>query len=283
MNFGIVRVVTSLLHDIYMILEKHQLNLTMVIKGTTSTPPTLSRIPSRRRARISRPQPRVSLQVTILQFFPLLQCLLPIRHRARSLVKLLTLREKIQQLSNNAAAVPRLGLPAYQWWSESLHGVAANGPGVLFNGTIRASTLFPQVILSAAAFNRSLWRATARAIAIEARAMRNAGQAGLTFWAPNINIFRDPRWGRGQRPLARTPTTSSSPSTTSLLSRPRRRNSPAARSCSPPAASITLPMIWISGRALRDTPSMRRLQSKTCRTRSSLRLEVALRKAVRAA
>ncbi|KAG0459281.1 hypothetical protein HPP92_022409 [Vanilla planifolia] len=101
-------------------------------------------------------------------------------------------------LSQEQQDRPRLGLPAYQWWSESLHGVAANGPGVLFNGTIRASTLFPQVILSAAAFNRSLWRATARAIAIEARAMRNAGQAGLTFWAPNINIFRDPRWGRGQ-------------------------------------------------------------------------------------
>lgn len=130
--------------------------------------------------------------------FPFCNASLPISDRARSLISLLTLQEKIQQLSNTAAAVPRLGLPAYEWWSESLHGLAGNGPGVLFNGTIPAATVFPQVILSAASFNRTLWRALARSIAIEARAMYNADQAGLTFWAPNINIFRDPRWGRGQ-------------------------------------------------------------------------------------
>ncbi|XP_072987195.1 probable beta-D-xylosidase 6 [Typha latifolia] len=123
---------------------------------------------------------------------------LPIPYRARSLISLLTLPEKISQLSDSAAAVPRLGLPAYEWWSESLHGVSSNGPGVRFNGSVSAATGFPQVILSAAAFNRTLWRALAHAIAVEARAMYNLGQAGLTFWAPNINIFRDPRWGRGQ-------------------------------------------------------------------------------------
>lgn len=123
---------------------------------------------------------------------------LPIKTRAKSLISLLTLDEKIQQLSDNATQISRLGIPAYEWWSESLHGIATNGPGISFNGTIQSATGFPQVILTAAAFNRTLWREIAKAVAVEARAMYNLGQAGLTFFAPNINIFRDPRWGRGQ-------------------------------------------------------------------------------------
>ncbi|XP_043709942.1 probable beta-D-xylosidase 6 [Telopea speciosissima] len=123
---------------------------------------------------------------------------LPISTRAQSLISLLTLDEKIQQLSNNVTPIQRLGIPAYEWWSESLHGIADNGPGVSFNGSISSATSFPQVLVTAASFNRSLWFAIAEAIAVEARAMYNVGQAGLTFWAPNINIFRDPRWGRGQ-------------------------------------------------------------------------------------
>ncbi|KAL0450091.1 UNVERIFIED_CONTAM: putative beta-D-xylosidase 6 [Sesamum latifolium] len=130
--------------------------------------------------------------------YPFCNSSLPVKTRAQSLVSLLTLEEKIQQLSNNASAVPRLGIPPYEWWSESLHGIASNGPGVSFNGTVKAATSFPQVIVTAAAFNRSLWAAVASAIAVEAKAMHSVGQAGLTFWAPNINIFRDPRWGRGQ-------------------------------------------------------------------------------------
>ncbi|XP_062005597.1 probable beta-D-xylosidase 6 [Rosa rugosa] len=118
--------------------------------------------------------------------------------RAQSLISLLTLNEKIQQLSNTASGIPRLGIPPYEWWSESLHGIATNGPGVSFNGTIPSATSFPQVIVTASAFNRTLWNLIGSAIAVEARAMYNFGQAGLTFWAPNINIFRDPRWGRGQ-------------------------------------------------------------------------------------
>ncbi|KAL9328520.1 hypothetical protein ACSQ67_003523 [Phaseolus vulgaris] len=133
----------------------------------------------------------------------------PTLTRARSLVSLLTLPEKIQLLSDNASSIPRLGIPAYEWWSESLHGVAPNGPGVSFNGTIPSATGFPQVILSAASFNRSLWFRTAAAIAREARAMFNVGQAGLTFWAPNINLFRDPRWGRGQETPGEDPMLSS--------------------------------------------------------------------------
>ncbi|XP_051141419.1 probable beta-D-xylosidase 6 isoform X1 [Andrographis paniculata] len=130
--------------------------------------------------------------------YPFCNTSLPIEVRARSLVSLLTLDEKIQQLSNNASAIDRLGIPPYEWWSESLHGIASNGPGVSFNGTIKSATGFPQVLVAAASFNRTLWSAIASAIAVEAKAMHNYGQAGLTFWAPNINIFRDPRWGRGQ-------------------------------------------------------------------------------------
>ncbi|KAJ4849733.1 putative beta-D-xylosidase 6 [Turnera subulata] len=124
---------------------------------------------------------------------------LPITTRAQSLISLLTLQEKIKQLSNNASGIPRLGIPAYEWWSESLHGIATNGPGVSFmSGPVSKATGFPQVLVTAAAFNRTLWFLIGSAIAIEARAMYNVGQAGLTFWAPNVNIFRDPRWGRGQ-------------------------------------------------------------------------------------
>ncbi|KAK6151085.1 hypothetical protein DH2020_016017 [Rehmannia glutinosa] len=130
--------------------------------------------------------------------YPFCNISLPLKTRAQSLISLLTLDEKIQQLSNNASAIPRLGISSYEWWSESLHGIAANGPGISFNGTIKSATSFPQVILTASAFNRSLWAAVASAIAVEAMAMHNWGQAGLTYWAPNINIFRDPRWGRGQ-------------------------------------------------------------------------------------
>lgn len=130
--------------------------------------------------------------------YPFCDTSLPITTRAQSLISHLTLPEKIQQLCNNASAIPRLGIPAYEWWSESLHGIATNGPGISFNGTIQAATSFPQVIVLASAFNRTLWYAIAAAIGVEARAMYNVGQAGLTFWAPNVNIFRDPRWGRGQ-------------------------------------------------------------------------------------
>ncbi|KAL5556670.1 hypothetical protein UlMin_038906 [Ulmus minor] len=130
---------------------------------------------------------------------------LPITTRAQTLLSLLTLEEKVQQLGNNASAVPRLGIPAYQWWSESLHGLAPNGPGVDFSGDVTAATNFPQVILTTAGFNRTLWFLIGSAIAVEARAMYNAKQAGLTFWAPNINIFRDPRWGRGQETSGEDP------------------------------------------------------------------------------
>ncbi|KAM7252894.1 hypothetical protein ACFE04_025512 [Oxalis oulophora] len=131
--------------------------------------------------------------------YPFCQTSLPVLQRARDLVSRLTLDEKIPQLVNSAPPIPRLGIPAYQWWAEALHGVAWAGPGVRFNGSINSATSFPQVILTAASFDSYLWYRIGQVIGSEARALYNAGQAtGMTFWAPNINIFRDPRWGRGQ-------------------------------------------------------------------------------------
>ncbi|GAB2235348.1 hypothetical protein Droror1_Dr00025771 [Drosera rotundifolia] len=133
---------------------------------------------------------------------------LPVRQRAEDLVSRLTLDEKVAQLVNNAPAIPRLGVPAYQWWSEALHGVANAGPGVSFQGPVKAATSFPQVILTAASFDAELWYRIGQVIGKEARAVYNSGQAkGMTFWAPNINIFRDPRWGRGQETPGEDPST----------------------------------------------------------------------------
>ncbi|MBA0725398.1 hypothetical protein Golax_021989 [Gossypium laxum] len=123
---------------------------------------------------------------------------LPIHVRARDLIGRLTLAEKIRLLVNNAAAVPRLGIQGYEWWSEALHGVSNVGPGTKFGGAFPGATSFPQVITTAASFNESLWVQIGRVVSDEARAMYNGGMAGLTYWSPNVNIFRDPRWGRGQ-------------------------------------------------------------------------------------
>ena len=116
--------------------------------------------------------------------------------RARELVKQMTLEEKAAQLKYDAPAIERLGIPAYNWWSEALHGVAYAG----------TATVFPQAIALAAAFDSEGVHRTARVIATEGRAKYNAARMhgdrdifkGLTFWSPNVNIFRDPRWGRGQ-------------------------------------------------------------------------------------
>lgn len=128
---------------------------------------------------------------------------LPIEERARDLVSRLTLEEKIAQLNYNAPAIERLGIPAYNWWSEALHGVARNG----------RATVFPQAIGLAATWDPDLIYEIAWAISDEARAKFNASvalgnriqYAGLTFWSPNINIFRDPRWGRGQETYGEDP------------------------------------------------------------------------------
>ena len=121
------------------------------------------------------------------------------RVRAQALIDRMTLEEKSGLLSNSAAAIPRLGIPAYNWWSEGLHGLARAG----------VATSFPQVIGLAASFNRSLWRQLGRATGTEARGRNNALDGrlyhGLTLWSPNVNLFRDPRWGRGQETAGEDP------------------------------------------------------------------------------
>ncbi|WCJ43056.1 beta-xylosidase 1 [Euphorbia peplus] len=121
---------------------------------------------------------------------------LPYDVRAKDLVNLMTLHEKVQQLGDRAYGVPRLGLPKYKWWSEALHGVSYVGHGTFFDKVVPGATSFPTVILSAASFNETLWKNIGQVVSTEARAMYNLGRAGLTFWSPNINVARDPRWGR---------------------------------------------------------------------------------------
>ncbi|KAF1949057.1 glycoside hydrolase [Byssothecium circinans] len=118
--------------------------------------------------------------------------------RARSLVSLYSLEEKINATGSTSPGVPRLGIPPYEWWSEGLHGIA--GPFTNFSdkGDYSYSTSFPQPILMGAAFDDDLITQVATVISTEARAFNNANRTGLDFWTPNINPFRDPRWGRGQ-------------------------------------------------------------------------------------
>ncbi|KAF5771941.1 putative glycosidase [Helianthus annuus] len=124
---------------------------------------------------------------------------LDIKTRVKDLVKRLTLQEKAGSIVSMTDSIPRLGIPSYGWWSEALHGVSDTGPSTWFNASvIPGATSFPQVILTAASFNESLFYSIGKVVSTEARAMYNTGVAGLTFWSPNVNIFRDPRWGRGQ-------------------------------------------------------------------------------------
>jgi beta-glucosidase len=123
--------------------------------------------------------------------------------RAVDLVGRMTLEEKVLQMQNSAPAIPRLHVPAYDWWNEALHGVARAG----------LATVFPQAIGLAATWDTDLMRRVADTISTEARAkyneaIRNQDYSryhGLTFWSPNINIFRDPRWGRGQETYGEDP------------------------------------------------------------------------------
>jgi len=137
------------------------------------------------------------------QQLPYLDPSLPAEQRAADLVHRLTLEEKATQLVNQARAVPRLKVPAYDWWSEALHGVAVTG-----------TTEFPEPIGLAATFDAPGIHEMAIAIGTEARikhaqALARKGRSGmmqgLDFWAPNINIFRDPRWGRGQETYGEDP------------------------------------------------------------------------------
>ena len=126
------------------------------------------------------------------------------RKRAQALVDQMTLEEAASQLIFNAPAIERLGVPAYNWWNEALHGVARAG----------MATMYPQAVGMAATFDPELVEELGDVTATEGRAKYNAASRhgdrdiykGLTFWSPNINIFRDPRWGRGQETFGEDPT-----------------------------------------------------------------------------
>lgn len=125
------------------------------------------------------------------------------REKAKALVAQMTLNEKRIQLVNNTPGINRIGLPKYSWWNEALHGIARNG----------RATVFPQPIGQAASFNPALIKEVAEAIVEEGRAKHAASlklkridsNTGLTYWSPNVNIFRDPRWGRGMETWGEDP------------------------------------------------------------------------------
>lgn len=137
------------------------------------------------------------------QQFPFQNPNLSSHERAADLLKRMTLEEKISQMRDQCAALPRFGIPAFQWWNEALHGVARAGK----------ATVFPQAIALAATFDDKSVRETFTMISDEARAKNSEFRRnnsyrryeGLTFWTPNINIFRDPRWGRGMETYGEDP------------------------------------------------------------------------------
>jgi beta-glucosidase len=128
---------------------------------------------------------------------------LPLAQRAQDIVSRMTLAEKVSQMQNHAAAIPRLGIAEYDWWSEGLHGVARSG----------YATVFPQAIGMAATWDAPLIHEEGNVIGMEGRgryySARKAGNHaiffGMDFWSPNVNIFRDPRWGRGQETYGEDP------------------------------------------------------------------------------
>ena len=135
--------------------------------------------------------------------FPFNDPKLSIEERVNDLVSQLTLEEKISQMVYNSPAIKRLGIPEYNWWNEALHGVARNG----------IATVFPQAIGLAATWDIDLMNRVATVISDEARAKYNQAikknkrgiYQGITLWSPNINIFRDPRWGRGMETYGEDP------------------------------------------------------------------------------
>ena len=137
------------------------------------------------------------------QMLPYQDATLSFEQRTEDLLSRLTLEEKVSLMMDNSPAIERLGIPRFQWWNEALHGVARNG----------FATVFPITMAMASTWNDALVQDVFTAASDEARAKHNiAKRAGetkryqsLSFWTPNINIFRDPRWGRGQETYGEDP------------------------------------------------------------------------------
>jgi beta-glucosidase len=147
--------------------------------------------------------PPTEEQIKAAAALPFRDSSLPVDKRVDDLVGRLTLEEKVSQLIDRAPGIPRLDIPAYNWWNEGLHGIARSG----------FATLFPQAIGNAATWDAPLLHSIGEVVSTEARAKYNDAIAhnnhdryfGLTVWSPNINIFRDPRWGRGQETYGEDP------------------------------------------------------------------------------
>ncbi len=161
-------------------------------------------IPLTATAQVPTPAPAPTAeQVKAAAALPFRDPSLPIERRVDDLVSRLTLEEEVSQLIDRAAPIPRLDIPAYNWWNEGLHGIARSG----------YATMFPQAIGNAATWDAPLVHSIGEVVSTEARAKYNDAIAhnnhdryyGLTIWSPNINIFRDPRWGRGQETYGEDP------------------------------------------------------------------------------
>ena len=147
--------------------------------------------------------PAIAQQPPGTSALPYMNPALPVDQRVTDLIGRMSLEEKVSQMRDHAPAIRRLGVPKYDWWNEGLHGVAFSGD----------ATNFPQVIGMAATWDTHLVHVMGQTISTEARAKYNQAMRegdhemffGLTFWAPNINIFRDPRWGRGQETYGEDP------------------------------------------------------------------------------
>jgi beta-glucosidase len=147
--------------------------------------------------------PPTEEQIKAAAAMPFRNPALPIEKRVDDLVSRMTLEEKVSQTIDRAAPIPRLDVPAYNWWNEGLHGIARSG----------YATLFPQAIGNAATWDLPLLHSIGTVVSTEARAKYNDAIRhgnydrfyGLTIWSPNINIFRDPRWGRGQETYGEDP------------------------------------------------------------------------------
>eukprot|EP00041_Stephanoeca_diplocostata_P018975 m.402257 g.402257 ORF g.402257 m.402257 type:complete len:875 (+) comp21176_c0_seq2:161-2785(+) len=128
-----------------------------------------------------------------------------VKDRVQELLSQMHVEDKIANVgTNGAAGVPALGIPAFQWWGEALHGVCSS-PAVTFQEPTPTATSFPEIIGVGATFDPLLWKEMGAAVGLEARVMMNVGNAAGTFWAPNLNIIKDPRWGRLQEAPSEDP------------------------------------------------------------------------------
>lgn len=142
---------------------------------------------------------------SVASSLPFCNTSLSFESRAKDLIyNQLNISELISIIGDNAQSIPRYNISKYEWWSTALHGIG-DGPGITYTGIINATTMFPEPIGTSSSFNRTLWNKIGIVTSTEARAMWNNNQAGLTYYSPTVDIFIDPRWGRGQETTGEDP------------------------------------------------------------------------------